>query len=228
MIARTVRRQRPQSAPAPHAWATSLVVDAPAAMTSDTVALVIPLHRHTTTPAIRSARLDAHHVREAADEDGRIRADAGAGHPLGGSVGMVDPLPRTVLVGEFRQDQHLMLIVESLEYPSLSDTRRGETVPSGADLGVQGHHITDRRERGEDDPRGLRCDRRRRDEPVHDLPGEDRRNVFDARFVEPVEKYPRAQQFDYRFAAVHTDEHQHAAMFVSGGIEHNGVWADVG
>jgi hypothetical protein len=37
MIARTVRRQRPQSAPAPQAWATSLVVDAPAAMASPTM-----------------------------------------------------------------------------------------------------------------------------------------------------------------------------------------------
>lgn len=42
-----MRRQRPQSAPAPHACATSLVVDAPAATASATVWLVTPLHRHT-------------------------------------------------------------------------------------------------------------------------------------------------------------------------------------
>ena len=47
MMDRTVRRQRPQSAPAPHAWATSFVVDAPAATASPTMWLVIPLHRHT-------------------------------------------------------------------------------------------------------------------------------------------------------------------------------------
>ena len=37
MIARSVRRQRPQSPPAPHAAAISLEVDAPCATTSDTV-----------------------------------------------------------------------------------------------------------------------------------------------------------------------------------------------
>ena len=46
-IAWTVRRQRPHSAPAPQAWATSFVVDAPAATASATVWLVTPLHRHT-------------------------------------------------------------------------------------------------------------------------------------------------------------------------------------
>ena len=47
MIARTVRRQRPQSRPAPHFVATSLDVDAPLATTSETVWLVTPSHRHT-------------------------------------------------------------------------------------------------------------------------------------------------------------------------------------
>ncbi|VAZ79754.1 hypothetical protein LAUMK7_04995 [Mycobacterium kansasii] len=42
-----VRRQRPQSAPAPQACATSLVVDAPSATASATVWLVTPLHRQT-------------------------------------------------------------------------------------------------------------------------------------------------------------------------------------
>lgn len=42
-----MRRQRPQSAPAPQAAATSLVVDAPAAIASDTAWLVTPLHKHT-------------------------------------------------------------------------------------------------------------------------------------------------------------------------------------
>jgi hypothetical protein len=37
MIARNVRRQRPQSVPAPQAAATSLDVDAPQATASDTV-----------------------------------------------------------------------------------------------------------------------------------------------------------------------------------------------
>jgi hypothetical protein len=37
MIDRSVRRQRPQSVPAPHAAATSLEVDAPPATASDTV-----------------------------------------------------------------------------------------------------------------------------------------------------------------------------------------------
>ncbi len=48
-----VRRQRPQSAPAPHAEATSFVVAAPAATASFTVWLVTPLHRHTNIPATR-------------------------------------------------------------------------------------------------------------------------------------------------------------------------------
>jgi hypothetical protein len=37
MIARSVRRQRPQSVPAPQAAATSLEVDAPRSTASDTV-----------------------------------------------------------------------------------------------------------------------------------------------------------------------------------------------
>ena len=47
MIARSVRLQRPQSVPAPHAAATSLDVDAPRATASDTVWLVAPTHKHT-------------------------------------------------------------------------------------------------------------------------------------------------------------------------------------
>lgn len=47
MMARTVRRQRPQSAPAPQAAATCFVVAAPAATASATIWLVMPLHRHT-------------------------------------------------------------------------------------------------------------------------------------------------------------------------------------
>jgi hypothetical protein len=47
MIDRSVCRQRPHSAPAPHAAATSLEVDAPRATQSDTVWLVAPTHRHT-------------------------------------------------------------------------------------------------------------------------------------------------------------------------------------
>lgn len=37
MIARTVRRHRPHSEPAPHAWATSFDDDAPATTASATV-----------------------------------------------------------------------------------------------------------------------------------------------------------------------------------------------
>lgn len=47
MIARSVRRQRPQSPPAPHTAATSLEVDAPRATASHTVWLVTPTHKHT-------------------------------------------------------------------------------------------------------------------------------------------------------------------------------------
>lgn len=49
MIALTVRRQRPQSDPAPHALATSLQVDAPRDTASATSWLVAPVHRHTYT-----------------------------------------------------------------------------------------------------------------------------------------------------------------------------------
>ncbi len=90
-MAWTVRRQRPQSAPAPHAWATSLVVDAPHATASVTVWLVTPLHRHTNTGE-SSVRLDAHHVEESADEQRRVGADARRRHPLRRGIGMVDPL----------------------------------------------------------------------------------------------------------------------------------------
>ena len=52
MIALTVRRQRPQSAPAPHASATCLEVHAPPATTSATTCLVAPVHRHTNISAL--------------------------------------------------------------------------------------------------------------------------------------------------------------------------------
>ncbi len=57
MIARTVRLQRPQSDPAPHAIATSLHVDAPRATASATAWLVAPVHRHTNTPSLKQVRL---------------------------------------------------------------------------------------------------------------------------------------------------------------------------
>jgi hypothetical protein len=47
MMARTVRRQRPQSKPAPHASAICLDVDAPEATKSVTAWLVTPVHKHT-------------------------------------------------------------------------------------------------------------------------------------------------------------------------------------
>lgn len=56
-MACTVRRQRPQSVPAPHAWATSLVVDAPHSTASVTVWLVTPLQRHTNTGEPQSASM---------------------------------------------------------------------------------------------------------------------------------------------------------------------------
>src|SRR5260370_21830706 len=50
MMARRVWRQRPQSAPAPHAAATCLDAKAPLATTSPTISLVAPVHRHTHIP----------------------------------------------------------------------------------------------------------------------------------------------------------------------------------
>ena len=47
MIARTVRRQRPHSDPAPHILATCLVVVAPFSTALQTCWLVTPTHRHT-------------------------------------------------------------------------------------------------------------------------------------------------------------------------------------
>ena len=47
MIARTVRRHRPQSLPAPHAAATCLEVEAPLETHSFTVWLVTPVQRQT-------------------------------------------------------------------------------------------------------------------------------------------------------------------------------------
>ncbi|AKK28052.1 hypothetical protein AB431_16720 [Mycobacterium sp. EPa45] len=47
MMARTERRHRPQSPPAPQAAATCLDVNAPPATASVTVALVAPAQRHT-------------------------------------------------------------------------------------------------------------------------------------------------------------------------------------
>ena len=47
MMARTVRRHRPHSEPAPHAAATSFEVRAPAATASATAWFVMPMHRHT-------------------------------------------------------------------------------------------------------------------------------------------------------------------------------------
>ena len=56
MMARTVRRHRPQSPPAPQAAATCLDVDAPRATASLTVALVAPAQRHTYISASLSSQ----------------------------------------------------------------------------------------------------------------------------------------------------------------------------
>ncbi len=71
-----VRRQRPQSAPAPQALATSLDVAAPASTASHTVWLVTPLHRQTNIQRPVRLVLDAHHVRESADEQRRVGTDS--------------------------------------------------------------------------------------------------------------------------------------------------------
>jgi hypothetical protein len=59
MMARRVWRQRPQSAPAPHAVATCLDVTAPFATASATISVVAPLHRHTNmiTPPLLTRSL---------------------------------------------------------------------------------------------------------------------------------------------------------------------------
>lgn len=51
MMARNVRRHRPQSPPAPHIAAISLEVRAPLATTSSTTWLVAPVHRQTNMGA---------------------------------------------------------------------------------------------------------------------------------------------------------------------------------
>ena len=83
---------------------------------------VTQAHEHR---AVRSLGLDTHDVEHLADEEWRVSADPCPGHPLGGGVGVLDPLPRALLIGELLQNEHLMVIVESLENPSLSDAGRG-------------------------------------------------------------------------------------------------------
>lgn len=53
-MARTVRRHRPQSEPAPQASATCRDVVAPAATASWTAWVVAPVHRHTNIPQATS------------------------------------------------------------------------------------------------------------------------------------------------------------------------------
>lgn len=47
---------------------------------------------------------DAHQMGEPADEPGGVGPQPDVGHPLGGRIGMLDPLPRTELVAELLQD----------------------------------------------------------------------------------------------------------------------------
>src|SRR6476661_3622818 len=120
MIARRVRRHRPQSPPAPHASAICLDVLAPLATTSLTTWLVTPMHRQTNIGA-SALLVDAHDVGEPADELGRVGAEAGVGHPLRSSVRMLDPSAGGILVLGFLQDHHLVSIVERPVDPDLAD-----------------------------------------------------------------------------------------------------------
>src|SRR6185503_21109614 len=79
MIALTVRRQRPQSAPAPHASATSLEVHAPPATTSATTCLVAPVHRHTNISALPLLRQRDQRQRDTGSGADHPRRD-GCGH----------------------------------------------------------------------------------------------------------------------------------------------------
>ena len=76
MIARNVRRQRPQSPPAPHASAICLEVQAPFATTSSTTWLVAPVHRQTNIRAPLALLVDGHEMGELADELRGVGAEA--------------------------------------------------------------------------------------------------------------------------------------------------------
>src|SRR5690242_12367891 len=103
MIARRVRRQRPQSPPAPQASVICFDVQAPLATTLSTSWLVTPMHRHTNIGG-SALLVDAHEVGEPAHELGGVRAEARVGHPFRGGIGVLDPLPGSVLVFDLLQD----------------------------------------------------------------------------------------------------------------------------
>src|ERR1700751_495314 len=93
IIARSVRRHRPHSPPAPHASAICFDVQAPFSTASLTTWLVTPMHRQTNIAAPSARLFDRHEMGELADELGRVGAETGVGHPLRGGVRVLDPLP---------------------------------------------------------------------------------------------------------------------------------------
>src|SRR4051794_30567447 len=120
IIARSVRRHRPQSPPAPHASAICFDVQTPLATASLTAWLVTPMHRQTNIAAPSTRLFDSHEMGELADELGRIGAETGVAHPLRGGVGMLDPLPGADLVLDLLEDHHFVTVVEGAVDPDLA------------------------------------------------------------------------------------------------------------
>src|SRR3954447_12114483 len=143
IIARSVRRHRPQSPPAPHASAICFDVQAPLATASLTAWLVTPMHRQTNIAAPSTRLFDSHEMGELADELGRIGAETGVAHPLRGGVGMLDPLPGADLVLDLLEDHHFVTVVEGAVDPDLAHAAALETVETVVHLDHQRRHIPD-------------------------------------------------------------------------------------
>lgn len=87
MMARRVRRHRPQSPPAPHASTICFDVVAPLVTASPTTWLVTPKHKHTNIRAPSTLFFDAHEMRVPANELGGVGVQTGIRHPLRAVLG---------------------------------------------------------------------------------------------------------------------------------------------
>ncbi len=118
----------------------------------------------------------------------RVRTESGGGHPLGGRVGVVDPLPGGDLVGDLLQDHHFLAVVERLVDPDLADAALFEAVETVVHLAHQGGNVVDGGHRSHDHPGHVPLGGRfGQIDFLHDFAAEYRRDIFDAGNIEPLE-----------------------------------------
>ena len=164
---------------------------------------------------------------EPADELRRVGAEAGVGHPLGGGVWVVDPLPGADLVLDLLQDHHFAPVVERPVDPDLAHAAALEPLETVVHLDHQRRHVVDRGHHADHDPADVVFGRRAvQVDLLDDLTAEYRRNVVGAGNVEPFENRGRPQYVANRSGVPNSDCHQYPPGLPNRRVENHMMGTD--